>query len=259
MQQPVLGRWWSRAWWFMAAGAIVLALMHVWAQTVGRYTTGDIPPEFGIYIGHGELDKIALLLFVFLLSLLWLGWLVVLVVYALVRRRGLARALLWQTGVLLAALTMPFVQSWMWDEVLVATVGPGQASGRLLAHAAGNGDIARLRKLLDMGVAVDAPYASSSALDEAVQRRRHEAARFLLQRGADPNHRGIVEKPLIAAVRAVDVPMVRLLVEYGADPCVTRVWFTGRGERSEVSVQVFANGEVRAVLPPCEKPAANEK
>src|SRR5260370_681083 len=117
MQQPAIGRWWSVAWWIIAPGSIVLALMHLWAQTVGRYTTGEIPPEYGIPIGHGELDKIVPLLLLLLLSVVWLGVFASLAFCALLRRRRLAHALLWQTGVLLVALSVPFVSSWMWDEV----------------------------------------------------------------------------------------------------------------------------------------------
>jgi len=263
MQQPVLGHRWSVAWWFMAAGSIVLALMHLWAQTVERYRTGLIPPEFGIYIGHSELDKMAAVILPLLLSVVWLFGLVVLVVYALVRRRALKHALLWQIGVLFVVLSVPFVPSSMWDEALVATVGPGKAGGRLLGYAAASGDIPRLRALLDKGVAVDATNAAgtteSSALVEAVRLHQYDAAKFLLEHGADPNHRAIIEKPLISAVRDRDIALVRLLLEHGADPCVTRVWFTGRGERNEVSVYVLANDEVRALLPPCQKPPRPEK
>lgn len=263
MQRPALGRWWSVAWWIMAAGSVILALMHLWAQTVGRYTTGLIPPEYGIYIGHAEIEKGLLLLLLLVMSLVWLCGVAVLAVYALARHRHLAPLLIWQAIVLLVALGLPLVPSGMWDELLVSTVGPGKAGGRFLGNAAAKGDVARLRKLLDMGVAVDAPNAAgnteSTALVEAVRLGRHEAVALLLQRGADPNHSAIIDKPLLSAVRAGNVALVRMLVEHGANPCMTRVWFTGRGERNEVSVQALANDEVRAVLPPCQKSSGNEK
>jgi hypothetical protein len=247
----------------MTPGAITLALMEVWAQTVGRYRTGLIPPQSGIYIGHAEVDKILGMLLLALLAAAWLGFFVLLVLYAVLRRRRLFYPLAWQAAAVLVAAGSFFVPSWIWDESLVASIGPGKTGGRLLGDAAREGDTARLRKLLDMGVAVDAPNregsTESSALVEAVRRRKPDAVALLLERGADPNHRAVIDRPLVSAVMAGDVSIVRMLVEHGANPCTTRLGFDSRGGRTETSVQALARDHVRAVLPPCPKSPENPK
>ena len=253
-------RWWTIVWWFVAPWSVLLALMDVYAQTAGRYVAGELPPPFGIYIGHGDIEKILELLLVLVLSAGWLGFCALLTLYSLARRRHVSRRLIWQALVLFIAVGIPFLPSPFWDEMLLATIGPGNSGGRLLANAAGSGDVARLRKLLDSGIEVDAPNLArtkeSFALGEAVRRRRREAVELLLQRGANPNHRVLMEKPLVSAVLAGDAAMVRLLVEHGADPCVSRVLYNGN-TRSVISVQALANDQVRAVLPACPVPLGN--
>ncbi len=85
--------------------------------------------------------------------------------------------------------------------------------GRLLAQFAGNGNAAGVRRLLDLGLAVDARYLEgdgyfeiaprSTALHVAAWRGQHPTVRLLIERGAPldlPDGRG--RSPLALAIRA---------------------------------------------------------
>lgn len=85
--------------------------------------------------------------------------------------------------------------------------------GILLAEFAGNGNTEGVRRLLDLGVSVDALYREgdgyfeiakdSTALHVAAWRARHDTVRLLLARGAAVNQRdGRGRTPLALAVRA---------------------------------------------------------
>ncbi len=85
--------------------------------------------------------------------------------------------------------------------------------GTLLAEFAGNGNTEGVRRLLDLGVSVNAPYREgdgyfeiakeSTALHVAAWRARHDTLRFLLARGAALNQRdGQGRTPLALAIRA---------------------------------------------------------
>ena len=94
-----------------------------------------------------------------------------------------------------------------WIEELLA------AGGDVLAEFAGNGNTEGVRLLLDLGVAVDAPYREgdgyfeipkeSRALHVAAWRARHETLKFLLARGTAVNARDARGRtPLALAIRA---------------------------------------------------------
>ncbi|HVM16254.1 MAG TPA: SRPBCC domain-containing protein [Gaiellaceae bacterium] len=90
-----------------------------------------------------------------------------------------------------------------------------------LACFSGGGDAVRL--LVERGAPLDAvarsPFAEVPPLGTAAFARRLDAARALLDAGADPNGRGARGfTPLQTAAQNGDVPMVELLLERGADP-----------------------------------------
>ncbi len=85
--------------------------------------------------------------------------------------------------------------------------------GTLLAEFAGNGNTEGVRRLLDLGVGVSAPYKGgdqyfeiardSSALHVAAWRARHETLKLLLERGAKVNALDAQGRtPLALAIRA---------------------------------------------------------
>lgn len=82
-----------------------------------------------------------------------------------------------------------------------------------------SGDVALVRAALDSGAKIDAVYGLTTPLGYAASNGHIEAARYLLQRGADVNQRyGL---PLRCALHDAalhgQLPMVRFLVESGAD------------------------------------------
>lgn len=89
-----------------------------------------------------------------------------------------------------------------------------------LTAAAAAGDVVTLAKLLDQGRSVETCNAGGrTVLICATKYRQAEAVRMLIGRHANPNnlsHRG--NSPLDFAVRNGDEPIVRFLLEAGADP-----------------------------------------
>jgi ankyrin repeat protein len=108
------------------------------------------------------------------------------------------------------------------------------ATIRSLQDAAGRGDLAQLDALLaaDPGLINEtAGPGVRTALHHAVFGKSEAGVRFLLQRGADPNIRceGDNAYPLHFAAEKQLFPIIRLLIEHGADPI-------GEGDYHELGV-----------------------
>lgn len=108
-----------------------------------------------------------------------------------------------------------------------------------LRDAAGRGDLARLNTLLDdHPELIDEPGGPGvrTALHQAVFGKSEAAVKLLLERGANPNIRceGDNAYPLHFAVEKNLVPIVRLLVEHGADTL-------GEGDYHELGVIGWAS------------------
>ena len=92
-------------------------------------------------------------------------------------------------------------------------------SDQLIAHA-GAGDLKVVDLLIQAKVEVDGRNSyGSTALMAAAEAGETEVARFLLEKGADPNRgtRGSWETPLMLAIVQGRVEMVPLLIAAGAD------------------------------------------
>ncbi|MBN2345869.1 MAG: ankyrin repeat domain-containing protein [Candidatus Aminicenantes bacterium] len=91
--------------------------------------------------------------------------------------------------------------------------------------AARLGRVEVLRALLDLGIDADSTvWGGHSLLHAAVNGRSLQAAKLLIERGADVNAReeedgafGVGNTPLHLAIFWKDIPMIRLLCESGAD------------------------------------------
>jgi ankyrin repeat protein len=257
-RRSAIQRWWKWSWGFIAPWMIALALMHVWDHTVTRYASGTIPNQFGIYFGHGDFGPVLLIALLLLICAVWLVSAAILIICFLFWRYHISRPVLWLWGILFVALGITCLPVQIWDQILLSTTGPGKAGGQLLASAANHGDIMNLRKLLDHGIAVDSPnYARTTgfeytALTEASRSHQPKAVALLLERGADPNRRGLYERPLAHAVLSGDAEIVRLLVEHGADPCISIFRYDPNVRREvEVPLPSGVNDAILATLPAC--------
>ena len=112
--------------------------------------------------------------------------------------------------------------------------GSAEAVVKALRQAAGEGDLHRLGELLDAhpGLINERGGAGTrTALHSAVFGAQEAAVKFLLERGADPNIRceGDYAFPLHFAAEKLHFPIIRLLIEHGADPI-------GEGDYHELGV-----------------------
>jgi ankyrin repeat protein len=118
--------------------------------------------------------------------------------------------------------------------VLMRVPQPSQATVDALRDAAGRGDVAQLKSLLDENPGIiNEPGGSGvrTALHQAVFGQQEGALRLLLERGADPNIRceGDNAYSLHFAAEKQNLPMIRLLIEHGADAL-------GEGDYHELGV-----------------------
>ena len=127
--------------------------------------------------------------------------------------------------------------SWSRLQSHVKTLEAASAAAKAVAalrDAAGKGDVARLNALLDAHPELIDERAGEgvrTALHQAVFGNSEAAARLLLERGASPNIRceGDNAYPLHFAVEKHRFPIIRLLVEHGADTI-------GEGDYHELGV-----------------------
>jgi cytochrome c len=94
-----------------------------------------------------------------------------------------------------------------------------QAAG--IHDAAKKGDIAAITAALDAGANVNEPDAFTTLLYYAVSRQHIDAAKLLIDRGADVNAGSkVAGPPLKAAVAKSNIELITLLLAHGADPNV---------------------------------------
>jgi ankyrin repeat protein len=119
-------------------------------------------------------------------------------------------------------------------EVLLREDTPSGEIVKRLRDAAGRGDLDQLNALLDAHLdLINEPGGQGvrTALHQAVFGNHEAAVKLLLDRGADPNIRceGDNAMPLHFALEKSLFPIVRLLIEHGADPI-------GEGDYHELGV-----------------------
>jgi cytochrome c len=96
---------------------------------------------------------------------------------------------------------------------------PLTSQAAAIHDAAKKGDIAAIAAALDAGANVDEPDGYATPLYYAVTRRHLEAARLLVERGADVNAGSkLGDPPVMAAVAKGNLDLVALLLAKGADP-----------------------------------------
>lgn len=105
-----------------------------------------------------------------------------------------------------------------WVNRRIAEVTQQRADINALGRAANDGDLATIRRLLDAGVDVNATDKDDNTiLIETVHKDRLEAARLLLDRGADPNKTRFPGWDYSPLCLVNSVPMAELLKKAGGD------------------------------------------
>lgn len=105
--------------------------------------------------------------------------------------------------------------------LLLAWTASAQDAGDELRRAAGAGDVARVKELLDKGTDVNAANSyGGTALAFACDRGHTEVVKLLLERGANPNTQDTFYKlsPVAWAAQRGYVEIVKLLLDRGAAP-----------------------------------------
>ncbi len=99
---------------------------------------------------------------------------------------------------------------------------PQTSQAAAIHDAAKNGDTAAITAALDAGADVNDPDKFATPLYYAVSRQHLDAARLLIDRGADVNAGLKVSgPPLKAAVAKSKLELITLLLAHGADPSLT--------------------------------------
>jgi len=124
--------------------------------------------------------------------------------------------------------------------VICSLLAHGSNAGEV-ADAARSGDVARLSILLGNGEPVDEPGVASP-LHFAVLSGHEDAARLLLEHGADPNADSALGTPMMVAAGRNRTELIELLLDQGADPDATG----GREEFTPLHTAA-ASGAVNAV------------
>ena len=102
--------------------------------------------------------------------------------------------------------------------VLLGSVSSAMAGP--LGNAAKDGDIGEIERLLNEGADVN-ESGLASPLFYAIQYNHTDAARLLIERGADVNKASTWGTPIHEAAKRGNAEIVRLLLEQGVDPSVT--------------------------------------
>lgn len=103
--------------------------------------------------------------------------------------------------------------------LLLSASASAQDPGDELRRAAGTGDVAKVKELLDKGTDVNAANSyGATALASACDRGHTEVVKLLLERGANPNTQDTFYKlkPMAWAAQRGHVEIVRLLLDRGA-------------------------------------------
>jgi ankyrin repeat protein len=101
--------------------------------------------------------------------------------------------------------------------LVMALVGCASQQEKALIEAAGKGDVARMRHLIDQGADVNAVALDDwTPLTRAASNGRIDAVRLLIASGSDINKGSGDLSPLFFAADGGHVAVVRLLLEHGA-------------------------------------------
>jgi Ankyrin repeats (3 copies) len=203
----------------LVSATAVFTLRVVCEGTLVAWVRGA--PWGGFSPLHSVVDFIGLLCL-----LLTLIWAFVVATLALVDRSRLS-ATEWTLMVaLIACCGLRAVPGEDWQLLVARVQGAGQVPRRLVVSAAASGEIRFLDYLLAHGVDVNTrTQYGESLLGAAAAAGQLDAARMLIARGARLDNRTDItlETPLTESAQMNHTEMVKLLLDYGANPGATDV------------------------------------
>jgi hypothetical protein len=203
----------------LVSATAVFTVRVVCEETLVTWVRGA--PWGGFSPLHSIVDLIGLLC-----GLLALIWALIVVALALVDELRFSATELTLVAVLVVCCALRAVPYEDWQLLAVRALGAGHVTRKLVASAAANGEIRLLDYLLTHGVDVNTrTQYGESLLGAAAAAGQVEAARLLIARGARLDSRTDVtlETPLTESAQMNHTEMVKLLLDYGANPGATDV------------------------------------
>jgi Ankyrin repeats (3 copies) len=201
---------------FFAAAILVARILY--EETILTWVSG--PQMVGFAMAHGALAPIFIVGSIALPGiLLWLAVSLVLLMWKKLRLLDWIPAIL--SILLMALLSVPYET---WEEFVVRIAGPGSHGSDFLVQAAAHDKRRFVALLLRKGYDVNYEDRGGTTPLSATSVGGHEKMiRFLISKGAQVNRKSgsVGETPLIAAAEMGHLGSVTVLLENGADACLT--------------------------------------
>jgi hypothetical protein len=182
---------------------------------------GDGSTRAGLWSSHSIEGPLLFFLFTALAGF----WVLIFVVGSIATRRIGSRVNVVVAGVFVLSIAVQFVPYGQW--VLAASYLRGMDDAPIdwWFYAAGDGNKRLLNRFLESGTDINVQNeGGQTALGAAALNGQVEIARILLSKGARTDTRTLMtgETPLTIAAQMDHFEVVKLLIEYGADPSARR-------------------------------------
>jgi hypothetical protein len=194
------------------ARVVIEQTLLTWPR--GVQTMESSPPQFGP-------DLIGVLCVI-----LGILWALTVVVLSVINRRGISAANRWMIALIVVSCGLWLVPYEEWKLLMVRVHGAQHVRKTWIVSAAAVGEMRLLDYLLAHGVDVDTrSQYGESPLGAAAAAGQMEAARHLIARGAHLENTAYItlETPLIEAAQMNHTDMVEFLLDRGANPAARDV------------------------------------
>ena len=211
---------WTILGYLLVCAAAILVTRILYEETILTWRTG--PQMLGFAMAHGALPFVLITGVIGLPGiLLWLAVSVVL----LIRKKFRLPVVDWipiiLSLLLVGLISIPYEA---WEELMVRIAGPSSHGNDFLVQAAAQDKQRFVTLLLTKGYDINYENHGGTTPLSATSVGGHEKMiRFLISRGAEVNRKDRLsgETPLIGAAEMGQFGSVKVLLEDGADPCLT--------------------------------------
>jgi len=223
---------WTITGYLLFCAAAILVGRSVYEETILTWVSG--PQMVGFAMAHGALAPLLIVESVSMLgTLLWLAASFVLLLWKKFRLPVMDWIPIVLSLLLVALISVPYET---WEELMVRIAGPGSHGSDFLVQAAGQDKRRFVTLLLSKGYDINYEGLDGTTPLSATSVGGHEKMiRFLISRGAEVNRKsGSVGETPLAAAGMGQLGSVKVLLENGADPCLTdKVGHTAEGLAKE--------------------------